>query len=64
MYYIAYNNNLGAGALVYLRKVYECLTKDIAKTSKISLTDNKGNIFVTTLENYIQDEIMNYCYNN
>lgn len=40
---IAYNNNLGAGALVYLRKVYECLTVDIAKTSKISLTDSKGN---------------------
>ena len=40
---IAYNNNLGAGALVYLRKVYECLTVDIAKTSKISVKDSKGN---------------------
>ena len=34
---------------------------ELLEGGKVQLTDNKGNIFVTTLENYIQDEIMNYC---
>ena len=34
---------------------------ELLEGGKVQLTDDKGNIFVTTLENYIQDEIMNYC---
>lgn len=40
---IAFYNHLGAGALVYLRKVYECITVDIAKVYNIPIKDSKGN---------------------
>ena len=35
---------------------------ELLEGGKVELTDNKGNIFVTTLENYIEDEIMNYWH--
>jgi hypothetical protein len=31
--------------------------------SQLKLTDKAGGIFVVNLENYIHNEIMNYCYN-
>lgn len=38
----AYQNGLGAGALVYLRKLYEKVTIDIAKDNGISYLNSKG----------------------
>ena len=32
--------------------------------SDVQLMDREGNVYVITLENHIQNEIMNYCYNS
>ena len=32
--------------------------------SDVQLMDRVGNIYVISLENYVQNEIMNYCYNS
>lgn len=39
---IAYNDNLGAGAIIYLRKVYEQIVIETAKIYGINMTTKKG----------------------
>lgn len=39
---IAYNHELGAGAIIYLRKIYEDITVQTATTAGISTTNSKG----------------------
>lgn len=39
---IAYNHDLGAGAIIYLRKIYEDITVQTATTAGISITTTNG----------------------
>lgn len=39
---LAYEEQLGAGAMVYLRKIFEALTMQVATVAGISITDNNG----------------------
>ncbi|WP_410628427.1 hypothetical protein [Amycolatopsis sp. cmx-8-4] len=40
---LAYEEQLGAGAMVYLRKIFEVLTKQVATVAQISTTENSGH---------------------
>lgn len=39
---LAYEEQLGAGSMVYLRKIFEALTKEVADVAGISTTGRKG----------------------
>ncbi|MCE3552421.1 hypothetical protein LWC33_13235 [Pseudonocardia sp. RS11V-5] len=39
---LAYEEQLGAGAMVYLRKIFEALTKQVAEVAGISTTGSRG----------------------
>lgn len=39
---LAYENGLGAGAMVYLRKIFEAVTREVATTGAVSLTKSGG----------------------
>jgi hypothetical protein len=40
---LAYEEQLGAGAMVYLRKIFEALTKQVATVAAISTIENNGH---------------------
>ncbi|MBG0565378.1 hypothetical protein [Actinoplanes aureus] len=40
---VAYEEQLGAGAMIYLRKIFEALTNQVAAVAQISTTENNGH---------------------